>query len=166
MDLLIYACCKESDRLYLDESSVRIEWAESTPALNDIISMGRQKRWVVVEIAAYKPVNLGQAVQAVYLVYVQREDLPLAPKVDWSFFHPQENIHVFLSAIAEPELQLGFNIMGDPPRLGERLLAQEIAPYPRQIRSVPREWVVDRYDTYLPEHQTAYSAIYLIWCVV
>ena len=161
--LLIYACCKASDRLHLAESSVRAEWAQP-PALGDIVSMGRQKRWIVVEVAAYKPVGLQQEVQAVYLVYLQREDLPLAPKSEWSFFQPQETIQVQLSAVNAPVLQLGFNVLGQPPRIGEQVKQDESMPDFKLVRSIPKEWLIDRYDTYLPENQAPYSAVYLAWC--
>ncbi len=166
MYLLIYACCKESDRQHPDERSVRVEWSEQPPALCDIVSMGKQKCWTIVEIAAYRPVVLGQEVRAVYLAYVQRDGLPLAPKTEWSFFHPQENIHIHLTGIGEPALQLGVNVLGDPPRFGERV-TQEAPILPSEpARSEVRTWVIDRYDTYLPEDQPTYSAIYLVWCLV
>lgn len=163
MNLLIYACCKASDRLHLAESSVRVELAQP-PALNDIVSMGRQKRWVVVEIAAYKPVGLRQEIQAVYLVHLQREDLPLAPRSEWSFFQPQETVQVQLSAVNEPALQLGFNVLGQPPRIGDRVMPDQPVSNFKLVRSIPKAWLIDRYDTYLPENQAPYSAVYLAWC--
>lgn len=158
MNLLLYACCQAFDRQHPAEQSVLVEWTEQPPAIGDVVSMGRQKHWAIVEVAAYKPITLGQAVRAVYLAFVQREDLPLTPKADWSF-HPQKTIHVHLTAIDEPELQLGFNVLGDPPQIGECLLSHE-ATTPKVA------WVIDRYDTYLPEAHASYSAIYLAWCLV
>lgn len=162
MYLLIYACCKESDRQHTHEQSVRMEWAEQPPAIDDLVSMGKQKRWHIVELTAYKPVMLGQDVRAVYLAQVQREDLPLAPKSEWSFFQPRENIHIHLTEVGESALQLGFNTMGEPPRMGARLtLDPSIAP-----DTMANRWVIDRYDTYLPESAMSYHAIYLAWCLV
>jgi hypothetical protein len=167
MYLLIYACCKESDRQHASEQSVRLEWAEQPPAIDDLVSMGRQKRWRLVELVAYKPVvleavMLEQDVRAVYLAQVQREDLPLAPRSEWSFSHPQENMHIHLTAIGEPALQLGFNVLGEPPCIDAPLL---LAPSPAPTMLV-NQWVIDRYDTYLPENNTSYHAIYLAWCLI
>lgn len=162
MYLLIYACCKESDRQHTHEQSVRMEWAEQPPAIADLVSMGKQKRWNIVELTAYKPVMLGQEVRAVYLAQVQREDLPLAPKSEWSFFHPHENMHIHLTAVGEPALQLGFNVLGEPPQMGTRLVFDQATP----LVVPPQKWVLDRYDTYLPESAASYHAIYLAWCLV
>ena len=166
MYLLIYVCCKESDRQHAHEQSVRTEWVEQLPAIDDLVSMGRQKRWHIVELVAYKPVvlepvMLGQDVRAVYLAQVQREDLPLAPKAEWSFSHPQESVHIHLASVGNPMLQLGFNALGEPPHIGARLTLD-----PLDATDANKEWVIDRYDTYLPESHAAYHAIYLAWCLV
>lgn len=162
MYLLIYACCKESDRQHAHEQSMRIEWAEQPPAIDDLVSMGKQKRWHIVELTTYKPVMLGQDVRAIYLAQVQREDLPLAPRSEWSFCHPQENVHVHLTAVGESALQLGFNTIGEPPCMGARLVLDPST----SLNAMPSEWVIDRYDTYLPENSASYHAIYLAWCLV
>lgn len=187
MYLLIYVCCKESDRQHALEQSVRTEWVEQLPAIADLVSMGRQKRWHIVELVAYKPVvlepvMLGQDVHAVYLAQVHREDLPLAPRAEWSFCHPQESVHVHLANVDTPALQLGFNALGEPPHIGARLtldqsesdpseaigtqLTQPELTQPELTQTKRTQWVIDRYDTYLPESHASYHAIYLAWCLV
>jgi hypothetical protein len=164
MNLILYVCCQERDRTVPDEQSVTIAWSEAVPKIHDVISMGKDKRWFAVDVLPYQCAE-NQAI-GVYLVHVHLDVFrPAREEWDSSFARPDENIHIELSGVGEPELQLGFNVLGRPPQVGNRLVSYKpLMSHSTQMKSTPTAWVIDRYDEFLPVGEAPYKAIYLSWC--
>lgn len=172
MPNLIVFECVDTSRVNLDrgEDSVQVQWSETPPQLDQLVAMGGlEKRWKVVDLIAYHPVGLDRAVEQVYLAIVSREDLALPPQEQWyCHSHPPEAMHVFLSELYRPELSLIWDCQNAPPNVGEMLLEGEDTGIPSSdcsnwVKPSPATWVVDRFDTCLPDGKAPY-AMYLCWC--
>lgn len=164
MNLIIYACVREEDRTISLEQSVIAAWSDTAPALTDRVSMGADARWEAIEITPY--FSSDSVVEQVYFVQVHRIDLPLPHPDQWTVqdASPDETIHIELSAVGAPELQLGFNVLGKPPKLGERLIEYKPTSHPTLMQSVATAWTIEDYDQFLPKGVAFYKAVYLSWC--
>ena len=162
MKLIIYICCQES-QAQIPERSVVTEWADAAPTVETMVSMGQYKRWTIVDVATY--VCESSTVDAVYLAHVYADnDCP--PRQDWdaSFARPEENIHVELSGVGSPKLQLGFNVLGQSPKVGAQLMNYERTDHPTLVKPVATGWVIDSFDEFRSQNGGFYKAIYLSWC--
>jgi len=170
-NLIVFESVEDSrSNLAKDEDTVQIQWSETPPHLDQVVSMGGiEKRWKIVDLAAYHPTTLDPTVTTVYVAIVNREDMDLLPKESWyCHSHPPEAIHVLLSEVYKPELSLVWDCRNEPPRIGEGLFEGVDTGIPSSefstfIKPLPPEWFIDRFDTYLPEGKAPY-AMYLGWC--
>lgn len=161
MKLIVYLCCQELD-CNQNEQPIQLEWSDHQPRCGDTIAMGDQQRWLIVDVMPYQ----STAADLVFLVHVNPSH-QLCDRKEWdsSFARANENIHIELSNRGEPALQIGFNVLGQAPQIGSRLMNYEPTNHPTLMKETPSEWVVDRYDEFLPTAPNApYNAIYLSWC--
>ncbi len=165
MNLIIYSCCRESDR-NSNEEPLKVEWSEEVPDVGQSVSMGDQRRWFKVKVDRYQATE--QHID-VYLVYVNRT---LSTPVVWDCEGCEnETIRISLSentkcgaSIGEPMLEFAFNVLGHAPQVGARLMNYERTDHPTLMREIPSEWVVDRFDEFLPEGEAPYRAVHICWC--
>jgi hypothetical protein len=158
MNLVIYSLCRESDR-NSNEQPIKVEWSEDVPDVGQSISLGSERRWFKVQVTPY------QAAQQdidVYFVHVNRT---LSTPVTWDCEgRENETIHVELSAVGAPILGFAFNVLGEAPSVGSRLMNYEQTSHPTLMNESPTHWIRDRYDEFLPVGEAPYKAIYLTWC--
>jgi hypothetical protein len=167
MNLVIYSLCRESDLLCKAleeriprEQPIKVEWSENVPNVGQAVSMGDRKRWFNVKVSPYETVER-QAI-AVYLVHVHTR---LATPVQWDCGgRENETIHIELSTVGEPILGFAFNVLGEAPNLGSRLMNYQRTSHPTLMQETSSDWIRDRYDEFLPQGEAPYKAIYLTWC--
>jgi hypothetical protein len=158
MNLVIYSLCRESD-LNPDEQPLKVEWSNDVPEIGNAVSMGSERPWFVVEIAPYR-----SSTSTVYLVHIHPR-LANPPRREWTYSgRENETIHVELSAVGEPILGFAFNVLGEAPNVGSRLMDYQRTSHPTLVQENPNDWVIDHYDECLPESEAPYRAIYLAWC--
>lgn len=157
MNLIVYSYCRESDR-NSNEEALKIEWLESLPDVGQSVSMGDERRWFIVKVDRYH----SDQIFDVYLIHINRT---LSTPVTWDCDGCEnETIHIELAAVGEPILGLAFNVLGEAPRIGKRLMNYERTDHPTLMRESPNGWIVDRYDELLPDGEAPYKAVYLSWC--
>jgi hypothetical protein len=158
MNLIIYSCCRESDRA-VGEEPIRVEWSDTVPDIGETISLGSERHWFKVKITRYESTK--QNID-VYLVHVNRT---LSTPVKWDCEGCEhETIHIELSAVGEPILGFAFNVLGTAPQIGKQLITYARTDHPTLMKEAPNGWIIDRYDEFLPDPNAPYKAIYLAYC--
>ncbi|NEQ20696.1 MAG: hypothetical protein F6K28_15950 [Microcoleus sp. SIO2G3] len=166
MNLLCFECCRSTDAEFPQEQSLRVEWLEAFPTVGDLVSMGGDRDWEIIELYRYEATGLGSQVGAVYFAQVNPEDQPVPPISEWTSTQmSSDKPFVSFSAVGEPELEIGYHCLDIPPRIGERLITGEPTDHPTQMKVVELPWKVDRVDTYQPLREAPYSNIFICWCV-
>ncbi len=162
MNLLIYQACQD-ESCKSQELGIRVEWSQEVPEVGDITNMASSPKWRVVEVVPYH--SKASVIQGAFLVYVHPVDSELSPKEDWdSALYMNSAIHVEMSEVGQPELQVGWNVLGQAPTIGERLMNYEATEHPTWMQPVATDWVIDSFDEFLPQTQSFYKAIYIAWC--
>jgi hypothetical protein len=171
----IYQCCLEELVQVPKEISAHAVWcvgqnpseAVCPPVPGELVSMGKEQRWQVVEVLPFQAPDSAQNLLEVYLVQVHLKGLAVPPRKQWACNYAKEdypNESIFLNVTGDG-LQLGFDMRGLAPSRGERLMSYESTEHPTLMRPIPRPWIVDRVDAYLPTSQSPYTRIDLAWCV-
>ncbi|BAS57929.1 hypothetical protein NIES2135_26890 [Leptolyngbya boryana NIES-2135] len=158
MDLSIYLACQEQF-CHPDETGVVVRWG--TPDRNELVSMGAGKTWKVVEQVQY------EASQDICprIVYVHPDALEIPSRSEWdSASESDTTIQIALDEVGKPELEFGFNMLGQAPVVGDRLMNYEATEHPTWMQPVATDWVIDSFDEFLPQTQSFYKAIYIAWC--
>lgn len=163
---VIYQCCDESTVDISVEDSLLTTWSDHPPLVDDLVSMGGDRKWRVVEVSEFKPVALAEDIAAVYLVEVHVDGLPVPSKDKWvsNTFkddHPDESIDLKL---VDNAIEIGFDMRGFAPEIGSHLLDYEQICNTTAMRSIERPWVVDRVALYLPSGTAPYSKVHLCHC--
>ncbi|MBW4422256.1 MAG: hypothetical protein KME13_24080 [Myxacorys californica WJT36-NPBG1] len=166
MNLVIYSLCRESDLLRkapkdpnFNEEPIKVEWSEDVPGVGQSVSLGGEQRWFKVQITRYQS---AQQDIDVYFVHVNRT---LAVPVGWDCDgRENETIHVELSTVGESILGFAFNVLGEAPKVGSRLMNYQRTSHPTLMQETSSDWIRDRYDECIPQGAAPYKAIYLTWC--
>lgn len=157
MDLSILIACQEQYCLP-DETSVIVQWG--TPD-HELISMGAGNTWRVVEQVQYE----GSQDVCPQIIYVHPDGLDVPPQSEWDSAAESETaIQISLEEIGKPELEFSFNVLGQAPTVGDRLMNYETTDHPTWVKPVSTDWVIDSFDTFLPQTQSFYKAIHIAWC--
>ncbi len=153
------------------EDCYQLRWLEQAPEPGDLVSMGAEQNWQVVKTQAYSPAGLGQPVEQVCFAWVNREGLPTPPEPEWygNSHGVETTFHVKLAGIGEPELEVFIDYEAATPQVGERLTVSQdtgiaSSDFSTLATSEPTDWVIDRFDTYLPGASAPYAAVHLAWC--
>jgi len=179
MVLTLFECVKSEDDV--DEYFQRLERLEVAPLIGTSVSMddGESYRWRVVDMINFYPEQTSQ-VDGVCIAYVDRVGMPLLPPEEWYCnSHDAESLHIMLSDMREPKLELSMVSDASAPTIGKRLINYEptgeytmvelVEGEPKakigKVKSAPTDWYVDRFDTFTPQRQNPYSAVYIAWCV-
>jgi hypothetical protein len=164
---VIFEVCNESDATIGVEHCLRIEWRDA-PVVGESISMGGELRWEVVQVSVFKPAGADQKVESVYLAHIN----PAGKAVPdlWSAYdlqkdYPKQLFHIELSAVGEPQLSCGINVIGRKNHIGERLQDYVATSHPTRMRAVPLDWRIDSIEVYSPIAESPYTAIHLCWCI-
>lgn len=145
MNLIVYSYCRESDR-NSNEETLKVEWSEEVPDVGQSVSMGDQRRWFKVKVDRYQA---SERNVDVYFVHIHGR---LATPVNWDCDGCEnEIIQIEIAAVGEPILGFAFNVLGEAPRIGKRLMNYEPTDHPTLMREIPSDWIVDRYDELLPD---------------
>jgi hypothetical protein len=148
--LVIYeAIAEDKVQRELGEKSHQILWPEVAPVAGEVVSMGADDFWVIVEVQTYQTTSG----QPAYLCLVHPQDAGCPPRADWFPVRCKRDFpDVSFSLQVGPDqqvLELGSDSDGQPP--SGRLSDYHIIPGTTRATESPSKWVIF--------HTTHYRAI-------
>lgn len=169
MQLMIFEAIQEE---HLDplEEGLQTLWCDHAPSVGELVSLGQEKRWKVLEVNTFTPTNPDQQpITAIHEVLVAREDQPLFPREDWSPYAIRSlagarDLHLSIAALGGEILERRINYRNQLPPVGKPLYDFKPTGKGTQHYAVPRPWQVAYYEPYGCQDEAPYGTIYLTFC--
>lgn len=145
----LQTCTEDQHDWRLNEFSQNFKWLEHPLEPGDLVDMGGpEKRFRVVQVERYEPINLNQPLSAINFAQVCLDDQPMPPRETWeSSLATGEIPYGVVEAVGEPIEDMGMYMAS---RIGKPFELSFFEP--------------SQYDCYKPIASNAsYPAIYLAW---
>lgn len=160
MITLFEMCLEESKQV--EEEAFKVEKTIQPPTLGQVLKMGGNRDFRVVEVEEYQ----GTETRA-YVAWVHPVDREVPPPQAWTRhmwveIYPQRSFDVEVS----PNMDIityGWNMNGFPTT--GRLYAGNPTDHPTQLNRVPLPWVVDLVTTHNHYGVSTYSGIHVCHCL-
>ncbi len=163
--LVIYrAITEDSVQRVCGEKSHQILWPETIPTAGDIVSMGADETWAIVEVQTYQTTSA----QPAYLCLVHPQNAVCSPRADWFPVRckrdfPDVSFSVQVGS-DQQILELGTDSDGKPP--SGRLSDYHIIPGTTRATESPSPWVISHTTHYRAVDTSAvYAAINCSICI-
>lgn len=168
MQLMIFEAIQEEHLSPLEES-LQTLWCDHAPSVDDLISLGQEKRWRVLEVNTFTPMNPSQSITAVHDVLVARADQPLLSREAWAPYEIRalaeaRDLHISIAALGGEILERRINYRNQLPPVGKPLYDFKPVGKGTQHYAVPRPWQVSSYEPYACSNDAPYGSIYLTFC--
>jgi hypothetical protein len=140
-------------------------WETTPPTLHQMVSIGADTSWIVLETQAYQSADG----ELLHIAMVHRAGLPIPERSSWYGVRSRMDYPAISFNIQfTPDhnfLQLGMNMDGRAP-VGQLLNAVTV-PGTSHVSTTPSEWQIERTVDYWPMADAAatYSAIHVGYCV-
>lgn len=168
MNLIIYQAVEEDQIDYEVEDFNTFHWFPNfLPKIGELASLGGDRRWLIAEVEAYRPNQPTSQLDGVYLARVARADLPREINNEWVIkrSYPSTSMNIELPQEGKECLGYNFNMRGNVPQIGTRLLKPQVVEGTTKVQSSIRPWMIQEVTVCLPEKiDSCYSAIHLSWC--
>lgn len=168
MQLMILEAVQEEDIDVLEEGLLTL-WCDHAPKVGDLVSLGQDKRWRVLEVNTFTPTNSDLAVNAIYDVLVARTDQPPLAREEWSprkirALAGHRDLHLSISEVGGEIVEKRINYRRQLPPIGKPLYDLKPTGTGSQYYARPRPWQVSHYEQYVSQEDAAYGVIYLTFC--
>ncbi|MFM2431196.1 MAG: hypothetical protein RLZZ511_2409 [Cyanobacteriota bacterium] len=140
-------------------------WETTPPTLHQMISMGADVSWIVLETHAYQSADG----ELLHIAMVHRAELPTPERDLWYGVRSRMDYPTISFNIQfTPDrrfLQLGMNMDGRAPT--RQLLNAVAVPGTSQVSTTPTEWWIEQTVAYWPiaDATATYSTVHIGYCV-
>ncbi|NER85215.1 MAG: hypothetical protein F6K42_38075 [Leptolyngbya sp. SIO1D8] len=168
MQLMIFEPIQEEHLAPLEEG-LQTLWCDHAPRVGELVALGQEKRWQVLEVKTFTPRDSEQPLTAIHNVLVARADQPVLAREAWSPYEIRalagtRDLHLSIAALGGEILERRINYRNQLPPVGKPLYDFKPAGQGTQHYAVPRPWQVSHYELYGCQDEAPYGTIYLTFC--
>lgn len=171
MFLNIYLLCDESQKNLQTETTIRVRWTDASlvPIKSDLVGMGSNRQFEIVEIYSFEPTNKSAGIDRIYLCFVQIPGSSI-PRSEWDCWkwkdrYPDESLSFQFEGVGFPEISCSFNCTGVSPAIGSRLYGGVPTGVGSKMSPVPTQWVIQASESFRPQADPPpYTEIKIDYC--